>query len=40
MRRNSIAVSVALCAPFGVQAAGVTNAMIEGADKDTANVLT
>ena len=42
MRKNSIAISVALalCAPFGTQAAGVTNAMIEGAGKNTANVLT
>lgn len=41
MRKNSIAISVALAlsAPFGAQAAGVTNAMIEGAGKDTANVL-
>jgi hypothetical protein len=41
MRKNSIAISVALalCTPFGAQAAGVTNAMIENGAKDTANVL-
>ena len=41
MRKNSTAISVALalCAPFGAQAAGVTNAMIENGAKDTANVL-
>jgi len=43
MRKNSIAMSVAvalsLYAPLAAQAAGVTNAMLEGGGKDTANVL-
>jgi alcohol dehydrogenase (cytochrome c) len=41
MRKNSIAISVALAlsAPLAAQAAGVTNAMLEGSGKDTANVL-
>ena len=41
MRKNSIAISVALAmsAPLAAGAAGVTNAMLEAAGKDTANVL-
>jgi alcohol dehydrogenase (cytochrome c) len=41
MRKTSLAtfVALALSASFGAQAAGVTNAMIEGSDKDNANVL-
>ena len=41
MRKNSIAISVALAlsAPLGAQAAGVTNAMLEGSSKDSTNVL-
>jgi alcohol dehydrogenase (cytochrome c) len=44
MRKNSIAISVALAlsaplAAHAAQAAGVTNAMLEGGGKDTANVL-
>src|SRR6478672_8534656 len=41
MRKTSLAtfVALALSASFGAQAAGVTNAMIEGSDKTNANVL-
>ena len=41
MRKNSIAISIALAlsAPLAPHAAGVTNAMLENAGKDTANVL-
>jgi alcohol dehydrogenase (cytochrome c) len=43
MHKNTIAIAIgaalAMCAPMGAHAAGVTNAMLEGAGKDTANVL-
>ena len=43
MRKNSIAMSVAvalsLYAPLAAQAAGVTNAMLEGGGKDNVTVL-
>jgi alcohol dehydrogenase (cytochrome c) len=39
MKTLAIFVALALSASFGAQAAGVTNAMLESAGKDNANVL-